>query len=109
MRQLVSNDAAALPVKKPWCGDDGAGLLVPEGKCASWWLGFDDADTQGRGVGIWAVWGWVFHGKLVNRGVVGKGLGAGGVFGDDVVCFRDNNRHVHIERGTDGFEVTDGE
>lgn len=84
--ELMSKDAAALPVQEPWCGDDGAGLLVPEGKGSGWWLGVDDADAQLCGVGIWTIWGSVIHEKLVNRGVVaGVGLGAGGVFGDDVV------------------------
>lgn len=84
--EFVGEDAATLPVKEPWCGDDGAGLLVPEGEGSGGWLGVDDADTQARGVGIWTIWSSVIHEKLVNRGVVGRGLGAGGVFGDDVVC-----------------------
>ena len=84
--EFVGEDAAALPVKEPWCGDDGAGLLVPEGEGSGGWLGVNDADAQLCGVGIWTTWGSVSHEKLVNRGVVGRGLGSGGVFGDDVVC-----------------------
>ena len=84
--ELMSKDAATLPVQEPWRGDDGAGLLVPEGEGPGRWLGVNNADTQARGVGIWTIWSSVIHEKLVNRGVGGKRLGSGGVFGDDVVC-----------------------
>lgn len=75
--EFVGEDAAALPVQEPWCGDDGTGLLIPEGEGSGGWLGVDDSDAQLCGVGIWTIWGSVIHEKLVNRGVVGSYSWAG--------------------------------
>lgn len=67
--EFMGEHAAALAVEEPGCGEDGAGLLVPEGEGSGGWLGVDDADAQLCGVGIWTIWGSVIHEKLVNRGV----------------------------------------
>lgn len=72
--KFVGEDAAALPVQEPGGGEDGAGLLVPEGEGSCRCFGVDNADTQARGVGIWTIWGSVSHEKLVNRGVAGIGV-----------------------------------
>lgn len=67
--ELVGYDASSLSPQEPGGGEYGPGLFVPECECAGRWLGFDDADTQGRGVAVWIVciccWS---HENLVNRG-----------------------------------------
>jgi len=53
--ELVGYDASSLSPQEPGGGEYGPGLLIPEGECTGWWLSFDDADTQGRGVALWIV------------------------------------------------------
>lgn len=53
--ELVGYDASSLTAQEPRGGEYGSALLVPEGECACWWLRFDDADAQGRGVAFWVV------------------------------------------------------
>ena len=53
--ELVGYDASSLSPQEPGGGEYGPGLLIPEGECTGWWLSFDDADTQARGVALWIV------------------------------------------------------